>query len=369
MLIVALTSLPSLHPAVVHFPIALLLAAFAVDLAALALSRQSWLDRAATLLWVMGAAGAGAAFLTGRQAGDDLGLLSPVIEAALARHADLAKWTLVAAAAVAILRVVLAWAARAGTGYGRRAGRAGVLSLGLGVAVLVSLTADRGGTLVYRHGAAVTAEGPRATEPRGGSPAQARTREPLTHLAGGGLLWSPAAEDAPALGDIVTVVGAAGALAAEPAPGDVGLGLTLRIDGRAVLLLPGEFADVQVRAVLDLSAFRGTAGVVHHYRDEGSYGAFEVNDATSRLIDRRGQEQKVLAEGRRASGPVEATLAVSSVGSHLKGFLDGETVAHGHVPAPSAGRTGLLLDGRGVVRLRELRVERDQSLSPDRGER
>ncbi|MBM3495064.1 MAG: hypothetical protein FJX72_12215, partial [Armatimonadetes bacterium] len=162
MSILASTALPNAHPAVVHFPIALLLAALAVDLAALGLARHAWLDRAATLLWVLGATGAGAAFLTGRHAGDSLGPLPPAAESALARHADAALWTLVAAAALAVLRIAPVWSARVGGGPGRRAGRAGGLILGLGVAALVSITADRGGTLVYRHGAAVTAAGAQA---------------------------------------------------------------------------------------------------------------------------------------------------------------------------------------------------------------
>jgi uncharacterized membrane protein len=355
--IVALTSLPNLHPAVVHFPIALLLAALAVDLLAVSLPRRAWMGNAAALLWVLGAAGAGAAFLTGRQAGDSLGVTSPAVEAALARHADVAQWTLVAAAATAILRLALAWAARAGSGLGLRAGRAGALGLGFGVAVLVSLTADRGGTLVYRHGVAVAAAGERSPAPAGVTTAPVQQREPLTRLAGGGLLWSPASGDVLTSDGAVTVIAAAGVLTPEPASADAGAGLTLRVDGRAFMLLPGEFADVQVKAVLDLAGFQGTAGLVHHYRDERSYGAFEIKGAASQLVDRRGEASKVLGEGRAAAGQMPATLVVSGVGSHFKGFSGSEAVVHGHTAAPPAGRTGLLLDGRGVLRLLELRVE------------
>ena len=66
------TSLPNLHPALVHFPIALVPMAILADVLRLIFRRQEWLDRAATGLYIAAALGALAALWAGEQAADGL---------------------------------------------------------------------------------------------------------------------------------------------------------------------------------------------------------------------------------------------------------------------------------------------------------
>jgi len=350
------TSLPNLHPAVVHFPIALLAIAFAFDTVACVFRRQIWPDRAAATLWVLGAAVAGAAYLTGRQASDGLGLVVPEIEAAIGRHADLAWWTFLGASAFAVLRLGLWWMTRSDDVITRVGARLALLIPAAGIVGLVLLTADRGGALVYQHGVAVAplAEALRSSRD-GGSSASSESRGRLTTHEDGGLAWLPVKGDASVLTDVLDVVTetGGGAVAEDPSSPTTA-GIALKVTGRVFLLLPGDFGDVQVTAVLDLSRFDGTVGVIHHYGDAGSFGSFDVGASSSRLLHVRGGERKVLGEGAGATG--EVTITVSSIGSHLKGYIGTATVAHGHVSAPPAGRTGLLLDGRGTIQLSELRV-------------
>lgn len=89
--------------------------------------------------------------------------------------------------------------------------------------------------------------------------------------------------------------------------------------------------------MLDVSSFDGSAGVLHHYRDAVSYGSFEIAGRKSRLIDRKGAELKVVDDGDGYDAQGVVTIAVSSVGSHLKGFVGAKTVAHGHMAAPPPG--------------------------------
>ena len=101
------TALPNLHPALVHFPIALTGVALLFD--AIVFARRRWvsLDASGAFLWVLAAAGAGAAYLAGEQAAEEAGLLEGVAEVALGKHADAALATLIALSLFALFRVWL----------------------------------------------------------------------------------------------------------------------------------------------------------------------------------------------------------------------------------------------------------------------
>src|SRR5262249_30571144 len=105
----AWTSLPNLHPALVHFPVALLPAALLFDLGCLLRPASAWLDRGAAALYALAAVGAAAAFWAGEQASEPLGPLAPAAHAVLEEHEDLARWSLVALSILALARVALAW--------------------------------------------------------------------------------------------------------------------------------------------------------------------------------------------------------------------------------------------------------------------
>ena len=142
--IVASAALPNLHPAVVHFPVALLVVALALDVVWLVGLGRSSLHRAAAAAYVLGAAGAGCAYLTGRRAENGLGAIAPAAQALLAEHADWALWTLILFAVLAAWRALLLWRDRS------RPSPMHFLAVGLalfGQWVLFE-TADRGGALV-----------------------------------------------------------------------------------------------------------------------------------------------------------------------------------------------------------------------------
>jgi uncharacterized membrane protein len=100
-----LTALPNLHPALVHFPIALAAVALLFEAAVWIRWRSASADWSAAALWVLAAAGAGAAYLAGRVAADGVGTLPAAAEATLASHADAALATLSALGLLALLRV------------------------------------------------------------------------------------------------------------------------------------------------------------------------------------------------------------------------------------------------------------------------
>ncbi len=149
------TALPNLHPAVLHFPIALGVVALGFDVAALLAPRHRWLAQAGCTLTLLWAATAGAAYLSGEEALESLGELPGPAAAAAWNHADAALLALVAILGAALLRGIVAWRDRR-----RETIRRGALRMLAAVVMLAALgllfrAADLGGALVYRHGVGV----------------------------------------------------------------------------------------------------------------------------------------------------------------------------------------------------------------------
>lgn len=160
--ILSATELPNLHPAFVHFPLALLPVAIGFDLVALVgwLRRRPLVEGATVALYTLAALGAWASVWAGEEAEDSLTGLTAPVEALIEDHEEWAHRFLYTVAAVAIARLAVAWWSRRGEGAGHRAvlaARALVLVGALAALGLLLGTADRGGGLVFRAGVAVMA--------------------------------------------------------------------------------------------------------------------------------------------------------------------------------------------------------------------
>lgn len=158
------TAMPNLHPALVRFPIALLITAVGFDFVAIIFRRFTWLDRTAVALYVLGTLGALAAYMAGDEAADAMTGLPPHVLSQIAAHSQWAIYTLIFFGVFTLTRFAYAWRRRRDTRT--RLIRFRVLltivgALGLG---LLAKTADLGGSLVFEHGVAVSPETDDATE-------------------------------------------------------------------------------------------------------------------------------------------------------------------------------------------------------------
>ena len=151
-------SYPSLHVVVIHFPIAFICLAPLFDFGCLIFRDRVWLDRAATLLYVMGTIGAGTAYLAGERAAEALVEISPAAESALADHESLATLTLIALVIVSLTRLWVTWLSRNDRRISFGVFRLAAIPVALVGLALLALTADRGGSLVYGHGLGVETE-------------------------------------------------------------------------------------------------------------------------------------------------------------------------------------------------------------------
>ena len=141
---------PNLHPLVVHFPIAWLIAAVIVDLVALVLPRAAWAATTAAVLYPVGAASAIAAYLTGRQAAASV-LVPGMAHTILRDHWNWALATTICYGLIAVLRVALLL---------RRGPPPRWARLSLAIAALLGMlllfyTGEQGARLVYEYGTGV----------------------------------------------------------------------------------------------------------------------------------------------------------------------------------------------------------------------
>lgn len=355
------SALPNLHPAVIHFPLAWL--PLAVGIEAVALARARYRERLgawAAGAWILAALAIGLAYWAGHEAAEAMTGLAPDLQAAVNTHADWGLRTLWTVGLLAAIRIGV-WLRPAWRHHAAVA--ACFLIAGLGALAVITRTADLGGALVYRHGIAVqpAEQARRAEAARQPAAPRGPTADARFRRRADGFRWDPAPRDADALGSILlpapgTDLAAVRALDARP--DDTGLGLA--VDGEAILLFPPEEGDAQVAVRIDLSGFTGSVALLHHVRTAADYEALrlELPEGAFTLLEQGagGSTTFDRATASVPSGPVE--LAVSAIGRHLRGTLDGRLVVHGHRPAATApGRIGLRLAGRGTLRIHSFVVE------------
>ena len=131
-----------LHPAVIHYPIALgVVGAFV--LLAYAILRKDWIRWFGPILLTLALAGAGAAYFSGESA-SDRAEHAGVPEKEVDRHEELAIWSI----GVLALSTLLAWATVAS-----RKGIWIAAPLAVAAAGMILWTAHFGGRLVFIYGA------------------------------------------------------------------------------------------------------------------------------------------------------------------------------------------------------------------------
>ncbi len=131
------------HPLLVHLPLIAVPLALIGDLVAIRRPHEGW-DRVALALLVLGLAGVLATVATGL-------LAAGRVEHSDVAHALMLKHRLGGLSALAALTALTWWRWRRGPTF------AGLLAAGA-VVVLLGVTADLGGNLVYRHGLGISTE-------------------------------------------------------------------------------------------------------------------------------------------------------------------------------------------------------------------
>ena len=341
--------LPGVHPLLVHFPVALLISAATVDLVAL-LARHDSARRAATWLLAAGTAFLPLTYWTGRQASDQVVNPFPRAHAVMAEHSDLAWWTLWVFLAVVVVRLVLLSRERL-----QGAPHAFSTVLVIGATILLGVTAEHGGQLVFDLGVGVR---PVSEAPEGAfEPQPEPDLDALgpTVAADGSFRWrfQPGAEAV--LEEFLTAEG--GALPEATVENrEAALVLTKDTPGRLALLVGADVDQASMKVRIRRDEFNGAISLALHVAGTDTLDFLTWDGATMVLGTRRDNLDQELASEAASAEAGWHEIELVAAGTHFRGYLDGELVVHGHADAAPVGPAAIVLEGTGRIRLDDIRI-------------
>lgn len=331
---------PSIHPMLVHFPIALLITAAVLDITGLVLKKDGRLRFCAVTVYVLGVMGALASFFTGRDAGDSI-LLSADANPFLTDHADWALRLVWFFGIYALIRIVELWryeTPRAALWWP-------LTIIGAGGLFLVQETAERGARLVYEQGVGVVAATNLFDAPQlVGSSGNDLTTEP-----GKAWAWTPTSpshwsDNFSFLEGEKSAIGTS--LIGAEERGDV---LALEVNYPPIfLIIEDAMQNVQIDLSVNLDAFEGTFTVAHNVQDTLNYMFMEIAGGMMRQGVRKGGSSESYDESPYSAEGWQQLRVVSDQ-THFRAYGGQRVITHGHGKAARPGAIGLRLEGFGTV--------------------
>ncbi len=316
------SALPNLHPAIIHFPIAMALVALLCQFIHFLKPDFNFLSDGSDALGGIAALGAVAAFLSGRQAADSVGGLTSSAEQALVRHAEMAEWAMVALVLAALVQMIMRRVSFSGwLAKNRIRSLIKLVVLSIAAAVVV-ITADYGGALVYNHGVGTKAVIPAMAASAGVSVDRAVNSQ--RKFPDGQQIW-------------------------EYREGDI---LDLVVDGSGLISLPGVVGDGIVEVMIEPGDFTGDITLVHRYETPDFWEGFRFSsDGTMDLLSMSPTGEKNRNQSAMLFPREKFSMRSSAVSGHYKGLVNNEVLVHGHGSSEGIGRSGLLISGKGTIKV------------------
>lgn len=343
---------PSIHPLLVHFPIAILFVAVAIDIGALILREKPFWRQAAMMMYILGGVSVLAAYLAGKQAAD-LVFLSIEGNAALTEHADLGLWMLWVFGVFAIVRPIVDL-----TGLGRKmAVRIVMLVIPLAGLFLVYKTGEHGAELVFKYGAGVAAVDSSTQTISAPVDSTAAAMSAPVVAEDGSWTWKPTRSAAWKSAMTFPTDGGDFSQTSMMDGGDRGEVLALSATGDAAMFVFDQpVNDIQADFAANLDDFDGVLMFVHHVEDARNYHFTSIGNGEVRQGRSENGDLHLLdSKPYEPSGWV--TYRVVSDGTHARAYANEALVAHGHGPVPGASPSGIRINGSGTVLLDFVQVQ------------
>ncbi|MFA5805852.1 MAG: DUF2231 domain-containing protein [Melioribacteraceae bacterium] len=342
---------PNIHPMIVHFPIALLIAAVLLDVLGLFLKRFNWLEKSAFVLYAIGTIMLIITFFTGRSASDGLDIPANVISS-VNDHADWAEITMWFFIIYSIVRLSVGfWLKK----LNKTIVVPVVLVAFVGVYFLFH-TAEYGAKLVYGHGLGTgNISRIEKTETKNGQKEEQVSDSIFTKSNGGS--WKLIAVQGTAFvlkEKFKWIKGSADKL--DPMYDKDNSALMLHPADEGFFVYDNKIKSVQISVKINLDDLNGQIELVHHFIDQNNYDFLRVGNGKIILARKTNEQENIFGEDRYAKkGWIE--VKVVSDGKHFRGYVDNKIIVHGHDDEPKPGSVGLRITGKGSVSIKEIMAE------------
>ncbi len=114
--------------------------------------------------------------------------------------------------------------------------------------------------------------------------------------------------------------------------------------------------------------YEGDIILAHHVHDADNYGYWVLHQDGSAELGRVENGQKSIVEEGLFDGQDMERIKLSVSGDHLKGYVNGQQILHGHSEQPGPGAVGLKLNGSGSFGLSSMKITPVASEENEQGE-
>lgn len=340
---------PNIHPMLVHFPIAILAVAIFFDFVSFFLPQEKkwWTEEATAFLYGVGAVAAIIIYYTGILAANSVNA-SEQAEAVMKIHRSWAWWTVWFYGIYAALRIIATWWTSERHRMKFHIGFFLVSFIGM---YFLYQTGEHGAKMVYGYGLATGQLIPKTVQTEH-TPNQGYQSE-----EDGTVSWVIGKGAVHALNDHFTFVQGSPKTAID-SDGDRQI-LALQNPDLFLTTNSKSYSNMQMKLMINPNRYDGTISIVHNVHDANDYAYMILHSDGSAELGRVQDGQKTTIEKADQNSfdwKAMKVLKLSVNGDHIKGYVNGQQILHGHADQTGPGAVGLKLKGQGTFGLTQVDI-------------